>query len=809
MFPVTCAYGLGLTIARMMPYSSDALAGWAILFAVTGLLSIALSVFKCNRSSMLFVCVAAMAFGGIRMTPFNHEFTQAQKILKEEKNANLIRTIIAEIKVAHPNSDGTSGRLILQNVVLLDDSKNRLTFPGYIRLSWGKHNFPFGSTFLPGDWITFRGNIYPFRGYYRSLEDIADINSYQQQYAIARTKGEIELTVFGNSISGRLEKFRRSMVASICKHVPGNEGKLAASMLFNDRALLDRESHSAFASSGLFHLFAASGLHVALLAAVFMLVLSPFTFLRRFNYLLVIVLMFLYCWMLNFNTPVVRASVMIGMLYLGNLFKQPTDTFNRLVIAVFIICLFFPMSIFQTGFHLSVLCVVSILLLAPTIRLWLTPQDSDDDPFDGEMMMYLPDSFRKWLRYGLPADIGLVVAVFSLMLPAQVYYFGQCNLLSPLANLIGVPLTQIAMPSTILTMILSPISETAANYAGATTALLYSMLDYWANLFGNANMFIIRSSAIPVYVIFILYAILFSGSYVSYRHSPEYRSKSLAQFFINFGIVLCILLFVPMIGQINRMSNLHMWFLDVGQGDATLIVTPSGQTILVDCGPGRPNAAELSVLPKLRELGINRIDVFVVSHTDKDHIGSLETLTKQMPITSILCQDSDKESIEKLVVDKSFDWIAGDSLDLGKDVYIDIMNIEAPGHSVSDKNANSLVLQLRWHNFAALLMGDATIATELKLMMEDQRLLRNISVLKAGHHGANSSTGQTFVRKVAPTVAIISCGVENSYGHPHDSVLERLNEHGIKVCRTDKMGTIELSTDGTKYELSIPAEDAP
>jgi competence protein ComEC len=262
-------------------------------------------------------------------------------------------------------------------------------------------------------------------------------------------------------------------------------------------------------------------------------------------------------------------------------------------------------------------------------------------------------------------------------------------------------------------------------------------------------------------------------------------------------------------------GRLTLTMLDVGQGDALLLRGPSGQTMLIDGGgeiEGRPTGYDVGarrVVPALRRLGVRRIDVVMLSHPHEDHVGGLLAVLQNFSVGVVLDAGLPHPAPSyvqflRLIEARRIPYRLarrGMRLDLGDGLILSILHPQEPllqGTS-SDANLNSIVARLTHGRVTVLFTGDAEGATEAQLLDlgDDVQSL----ILKIGHHGSRTSTTPAFLDAVRPAVALVSVGAINPFGHPHAEIIQRLEDAGAAVYRTDRHGAITVTTDGARVSI--------
>ncbi|MFA6492744.1 MAG: ComEC/Rec2 family competence protein [Patescibacteria group bacterium] len=281
------------------------------------------------------------------------------------------------------------------------------------------------------------------------------------------------------------------------------------------------------------------------------------------------------------------------------------------------------------------------------------------------------------------------------------------------------------------------------------------------------------------------------------------QQKRSLQFIFSLIVIAIIVLSVGLFSNSQATGNLKVYFLDVGQGDAGYIKTPSGEDILID---GGPNNSVLDGLGKVMDFGDREINLVILTHPHADHINGLVEVLKRYKVdevweTGVEYPSGSYSTWQNEILDKKIsDKIVkvGDEKSFG-DVKIKILYPLSPIENKNLDNLNnaSIVNRLEYKEFSVLFTGDAEKEIQQKIL--DQNIFSTI--LKVAHHGSNNGLTEDFLKVVQPAVAVISVGKDNTYGHPTSSVINILNQYGVRIYRTDQNGTIEISSDGKGYSI--------
>ena len=695
-------------------------------------------------------------------------------------------------------------QLVLGEVVVDGVAGREATLAGRL-LVWMPRGIDAGS----GDRLRIRARIElpeDFDGFayreYLARQGVAAIGRPRFAEVVAGASGPVAL----------LAGIRRGLLAGLNSVVPEPEAALGAGILLGVRAAIAPEINDAFATAGLTHVVAISGWNIAIVAALVAGLARPLE--RRpggrwTTALVAATAVGGYVVLTGASPSVVRAALMAGAMLIARLGGSRAHAASALGLAALIMLLAAPSVLWDVGFQLS--------LLATGGLIW----------FGGAVERRL-SGWPGWIR----EPVALTLAAQLTTLPVILVNFERLSLVAPLANVLVVPFVPIAM-------LLSGIASAAGVLVGSVD--LAAAGDALARLTGGAAWLVLRvivtlgtavaslphaalDVSIPVPVAVAWFPLLAVATWVVQTSAPDGRSTAeahpsatalvagrlLRPAPIGLSLV-AVLLAITFASRPD--GRLHVTVLDVGQGDAILLEAPTGARMLVDGGPD----PELT----LRRLGANlpffarRIDLLVLSHPHQDHVAGLVEVLGRFRIGGVLHAGIPFENPahDRLMFDASASGIpvailrAGQRIMLDPAVAIEVL-YPSSGDAAAplpegDINNGSVVMVVRHGGFAALLTGDAEAPVESTLV---RRGLPRVDMLKVGHHGSASSTTLGLLDAARPTLAAISAGQGNEYGHPAPETLRNLaTRHEIAVFRTDLHGDIEVVSDGRHYSARTDA----
>lgn len=560
----------------------------------------------------------------------------------------------------------------------------------------------------------------------------------------------------------------------------GRHGPLADALLLGRRETLDRELSDRFARTGLVHLLAISGTHVALMGAVFVLIGRMLRLSRARVAWLTIVLIALYLAVIGAPPSALRSGIMLALALLSTVLQRPCATLPIVAAAALAILAVQPMAALDIGFQLSFAGVLGIILL------------------HGAMLRRLPGRVKKrpaarWLA----ESVSLSVAAFVTTAPIVAHHFGQVAPVSILANLPAIPLTSLALigvgAAAATEAVFPPLAHLLADGAGLALDLLNAVVDLAIRVPGGH-----AAVARPQW-----WAWAAAGAVFLLALDAAGRMRDRVRWAVAGMSAAGAFLLLPMAGTAAG-GGLEIDFIDVGQGDAVALRTPAGRWILVDAGERDDgwDAGERRVLPFLRARGAKRIEALVLTHPHADHIGGAAAVMRAMPVGRMIDPGMPMGTPVYLETLRAAEerGVAWNAARQDRAMHVDGVELRFLWPTADalaapeDANDVSAVLLVRYGEFSALLTGDAPSAVEAHLVARYGDTLR-AEVLKAGHHGSRTASSAAFLDVVNPQLAVVSAGVRNDYGHPHAEVLARLGARGIEVARTDRDGTVRVEVE--------------
>lgn len=559
-----------------------------------------------------------------------------------------------------------------------------------------------------------------------------------------------------------------------------------------------------FERTGTIHILATSGMNVAMVTWLVLRFLRFCRVARRPALLATILLVLLYVVMAGERASVMRAGLVAILYLVGELLDREATFTNTLAFSAFLILLLNPLQLYDPGFQMSYLTVITIVLLMPFATKHI-------QKWEEQVPAYLPAaaSIRFLLRQSAVCFFLALTAQIGVA-PLIVCYFYEVSLVSILTNMIVVPLVFFVLAIGMGFLIAAILHPWLAFPFALVLKPLVEFIVATVTLFASIPYSCWHTPPIPLPLVILYYLLIWSsvwdirniGNKVIRRFvSPRQKAAIVS--------AVCIpLLFLGTILQPDKI-NLTITFLDVGQGDACVIESPSGKTFIVDTGnlleDVQDDMGRRVLYPYLRYRGINNVEMIALTHPHADHIGGTISLLQRFHVATLL--DNGEPSIENLVHEIGREARrygtsvrvarANQTLDFGDGVKATILAPTEEAVLRGDTNNASIVLRLTYGKTSVLLTGDAEEKQENELVAAGGEL--KCDILKVAHHGSRTSSTTPFLQKAKPDLAVMSLGRRNTYGHPSPEVVQRFGAFQTKLFRTDISGAVVFVSDGVRF----------
>lgn len=561
--------------------------------------------------------------------------------------------------------------------------------------------------------------------------------------------------------------------------------------VIGDKEGIPKEINDLYQKNGIAHLLAISGMHMSVIGLFFYRILRKTGLGYGMAGLVSSILVILYGILTGNSPSVARAVIMMVITFLASYLGRTYDLLSSASLTLILLSLKSPLILMQGGVHLSFGAVFAIGGMMPVMAEWAGKEKP------------------------LVKAVSTAIAIQVVTLPVVLYHFYQLPLYGIFLNFLAIPLMDAVVYSGLAVIFLGsvcPLLGVGAAGIGHYILIFYEFsckniakLPYNNLTFGRPSME--RLAAYGFFIAALFFVLKISGP--SRKKKEEKKSSScrmrLLLLFVLYGF--CILFFKP-----APVKGLEATFLDVGQGDGILLRTGKS-SVLVDGGSSsKQSLGEYTLEPCLKSLGVSVITYAFVSHGDLDHLSGVRFLLEtsdDIRIENIMLpyQGKGDEKIEELEAlarmrGTKVMYLAG-----GDEITVEGLKITClyPGISDVPENVNeqSEVLKMDYGNCHMLFTGDMGEKEESRLLERlGKEKLSEINVLKTAHHGSKYSSSEDFLKAVSPRWAVISYGENNTYGHPHKEVLERLNDLKVEVFKTAESGAIRLWTDGLKIHFS-------
>lgn len=589
-----------------------------------------------------------------------------------------------------------------------------------------------------------------------------------------------------------VEIWKTEMMNRCEKIYPDEEAGILEAMLFGEKSELSGDIKELYQAAGISHVLVISGLHISLLALAVAGILRRLGFPMPVWVILSVGVLAGYGILIGQPTTAVRALLMFFVLQGARLLGRSYDLLSALAFAGILMLLDNPDLILDGGCRLSFCAVIGVG--------WYVSEKNKIFWSIGEK-----EKRKNRGKGGKGSSAGAILEniragwyLWLFTLPVMLDTFYQVSVVGILWNLVAIPLLPVIIASGGLGVVLAGWNIFLGSLAGSPA---YGMLQLYQEI-GNISeklpvgMWTPGQPSKPViagYYLVIFLLVLVEKQLIK----REKRWKIFP------GMELCSMLLLLLLMAHPWQQREKITFLDVGQGDASLLQS-GGQTLLLDGGStSQKNVGTYVILPYIKQQGISCLEAVVLTHTDQDHINGVTEVLEEgkkgwLTVKNLMYPywmegTEQGKQLKKLAEEAGASCRkirAGDRLTIGKAEAVVLYPKEQ--EKIAEPNAGSLVLFWKWEGVRAMFTGDLPEEKERELLQN----LPACEILQVGHHGSATSTCREFLEQVQPSLVVISCAMKNRYGHPSPDTVDRLKKTGCEIRYTMKSGAITIRKRG-------------
>lgn len=595
--------------------------------------------------------------------------------------------------------------------------------------------------------------------------------------------GEInEITSGGLSLRTLPKYLARAFLDKIDEIFPSDTRAFVRAILIGDRDELyaDGGFVSALKISGIYHIVAVSGMHIAFLVNYLTLLLGK----RRRVSLVLIPVIIIYMAMTGFTPSVTRAGIMQIMLLLAPIFNRESDGITSLSVAAFLILLQNPLAIKNIGFQLSFAATIGLTLTSEPLMRRFTVFMREHEP---------KSKLLKRTAYSLVSSATTSIGASVFSVPLIAVHFGYISIVSFVTNLLVVWAGSLAFALSFAAVLLGFVWTFGGGLIAGAASWFVRYLVFVVKLIASFPFAAIYTQN-PYITMWLLFIYVEGIIFVKMK-------EKIRKLLLPGGIaviMLCLILVLNGMGVFAAKTDgvITVTALNVGQGQS-IVVSHGEYVTVVDCGGSVKSTAGDTAAEHLLAAGFLKIDLLVLTHFDSDHVNGVLQLFERIKVDAIAVPDPDisdsyyAEDIIEAARRKKIEikYIMRDAkLEMG-DMTV---NLYAPLGSDSE-NERGLFVMYEYGTVEVLITGDA--GTTIERQFAAKYLLPDIEVIIAGHHGSKYSSSSELLSATTPDYAIISVGY-NSYGHPTEEAMERIIAAGAEIYRTDIHGTVTITLEG-------------
>lgn len=651
------------------------------------------------------------------------------------------------------------------------------------------------------------------KGIYKEPEKARNYGSFSYKEYL-KTKGiygsinvsKLDIKLIKKNNVNIINRFANYLSTKIVQNVERNieekQAGLLIGILLGNKDYLKEEIEQNFKDSNLSHMLAVSGAHVSYIILGITYFFNKAKFNKRISKIITIILLLFFIVLVGGTPSVTRACLMAVYLIIGTLIYKKADIKSSICLSLLIIIIKNPYSLFDIGLQLSYGGTIGIILFSGKILKIANIKNENCNQKNKEKEKKnknkLKDIIIKIISYIKQMAI-ISICANAIIMPIMAYHFSTISITFIISNILAGPILGIIVILGFIYCIFSIVFSPISLILSFILKIFLNILIEITNICSKLPFSKIYVKTPSLLLICAYYSCIFINLKFEFKNIICKLKK------IGYKKIISIILIVLLIFQIIKIipKDLKINFIDVGQGDSTLIVTPKNKTILID-GGGSSNSnydvGKKTLLPYLLDRGITKIDYIIISHFDTDHATGVAQILGKIDVSSIILTRQLEENdtyrhILSIAKEKKIKLIyvkEGDVLKIGG-VKISIIHPENKLMINNPMNNNSIVCKVEYNSFSMLLTGDIEMEAEELILRKNINL--KADVLKVAHHGSKTSTTEEFLKAVNPKVALIGVGKNNNFGHPSNEVVQRLKENGTRIYRTDENGEISITVN--------------
>lgn len=597
--------------------------------------------------------------------------------------------------------------------------------------------------------------------------------NYKQYLKTKKIIGTVELEkakILKSSNGSFIHNIQKYIRDTINGTLTDEEGNLLLAILLGDKDKLSEDIQESFKTSNLSHMLAVSGAHVSYIILGLTYVLQNSIIGKKNGKIVCMIFLLAFMAITNFTPSVTRACIMAILTLLSSIIYRKSDVYTNISVVALITLIFNPYSLLDLGFQLSYGGTIGIIIFIKRIQ---------GKKSNSKVINYI----KQMALVSIYANI--------IIIPIMMYHFNTVSFTFIISNIMASPILGIIVITGFLFIIASitvkPLTRLIAIFIKPILSILIKISQICSKLpFSNILVVTPYMFNVISYYAIILYCI---------KSKKNNKCK----------IIICLLIVLILINFIIYIfpQKLRIFFIDVGQGDSTLIITPDKKTVLIDGGGSDSfDVGEKVLLPYLLDRRILKIDYVLISHFDTDHCGGILTIMEKVKVKNIIISEQAEHSenyerFKKLMIHKKIRLIEvkkGDKIKIGRYSEFKILFPTSRLLSENPLNNNSIVAQFNYNNFKMLFTGDIEKLAEQQILKAEKAEIR-ADILKVAHHGSKTSSIPEFIKAVKPKIALIGVGKNNTFGHPNQQTIKNLENIKCRIYRTDLQGEIIIKID--------------